>query len=62
MSSPEAKKARNEYMKKYRAENRERLLQKQREHYHANKDKYKGYQERYWQQKGKALVNNSEES
>lgn len=54
--SDEAKQARNEYMKRYRSENRERLLQKQRQHYHANKDRYKEYQQRYWDKKGKELV------
>jgi hypothetical protein len=57
MVSEAAKEARREYMRQYRKENRERVLAKQREHYRNNTEKYKEYQQRYWERKGIEAAN-----
>ena len=49
--SEEARKARAEYMRKYRAANRERILEQERERRKANPEKYKKYSETYWNKK-----------
>jgi len=42
---------RKEYMRKYRAENREKLREQQRNWRQSNPDKVKEYQEKYWAKK-----------
>ena len=53
--SDKARQAKNEYQRRYRANNRERHNAKQREYHKkwrdANKDKLREYYERYWQNK-----------
>ena len=47
----EAKKKKAEYMREYRAKNREKVNSAQREYYKKNKDKIREYQRRYWEKK-----------
>ena len=47
----EAKKKRAEYMRKYRAENREKINAAQRERNRNNPEKRREYQRRYWEKK-----------
>lgn len=42
---------RKEYMRKYRAENREKLKEQQKNWRQNNPDKVKDYQEKYWSKK-----------
>lgn len=48
-----AKHERYEYMKQYRAENKERLRELKREWNKANPDKVREHQERYWERRAK---------
>ena len=45
----EGREARREYMRRYRAEHREELNAKRREHYHANKEREAARQAEYWE-------------
>ena len=47
----EAKKARNEYMKKYRAEHKERLAEQDKARRLADPERYKEYCRKYWEKK-----------
>lgn len=53
--SPEAKKARNEYMRQWRAKNRERCNEYMRKWREANKDKVREYNKRYWEKKAREM-------
>jgi hypothetical protein len=57
MVSEAAKKARQEYMRQYREQNRDRILENQRAHYRNNTEKYKEYQQKYWERKGTEAAN-----
>lgn len=50
----EARKKYNAYMREYRQKNRERINEQNRALRAANPERYKGYQERYWQRKAEA--------
>ena len=49
--SEEAAKTRREYYRKYRQENKDRINEKNRQRYHADPNKYKSYQQSYWERK-----------
>lgn len=46
--SKEARQARNEYMRAYRAKNRERINEQARKRYAADRERFKEYQKKYW--------------
>lgn len=58
----EARAARNEYLKEYRARNRERIREYQRRWAQDNPDKIRKYQEDYWLRKAKDHPGNSNQS
>lgn len=55
MENQLAKKARREYMKKWRKDNKEKVNSYQKEWRKNNKDKVVGYQEKFWQKKAKEI-------
>lgn len=50
-----AKKARAEYMRQYRAANKEKINEQERARRKANPERYKEYRENYWNKKAAAL-------
>lgn len=53
--SAEAKKLRQEYFKKYREKNREKLNAYRREYYKANSVRVNAYNDKYWENKAEGL-------
>lgn len=53
--SEAARKARAEYMRKYRAEHKEKINEQERARRKANPDRYRMYQENYWNKKAAAV-------
>lgn len=51
--SPEAKRLKKEYFKKYREKNREKLNAYRREYYRANSRRVNTYNDNYWENKAK---------
>lgn len=49
-----------EYMREYRAKNREHINEKARAWFQANPDKAREYKERYWNKKAVELANNEQ--
>ena len=50
----EAREKRNAYMREYRQKNKERINEQNRALRAANPERYKMYQERYWERKAEA--------
>lgn len=59
--TPEAAAARREYYRRYREQHRERLNERRREWYAANRSKVRAQQERYWERKGATMPEDSAE-
>jgi hypothetical protein len=57
MISEKALEARRKYMKQYGEQNRERILERQRDHYHNHREKYVEYQRNYWERKANEATN-----
>ena len=50
-----AREAKNAYMREYRAKNRERLNEQERQRRKANPERYKRYAADYWERKAQAM-------
>lgn len=59
--TPEAREARRAYYRRYREQHRERLNERRRAWYAANRSKAAAQQERYWERKGAATSEDSAE-
>lgn len=53
--SSEAKKLKQEYFRKYREKNREKINAYRREYYKANSKRVNSYNDRYWENKAESL-------
>lgn len=53
--SSEAKKLKQEYFRKYREKNREKINAYRREYYKANSKRVNSYNDKYWENKAESL-------